>query len=383
MHEAEFAEVMAGAGLAGSVVMAGTAASTAYARCFGVRDVASGAAMTEDTLFQIASMTKALVSVVALRLVEAGKLSLDAPLGTLLPELAELRVFEGLDASGKPQFRPAKRALTLRHLLTHTAGFGYEFMSARLNEALGEDRGAPATLKSLDQPLLFEPGDQWEYSISTDWAGRAVEAATGQSLGAALDEWLTGPLGMDDTVFAPSADQRARTAALYMRAVDGGLAPLPIEIGGGDAAEFQSGGGGLWSTAPDYLKFQQLILNRGFHGSERILSDATMDLLTHNQIGTLAAGQMETVNPMFAHKYDPFPGMHCGWSLAFLINPEPGPHGRSAGSLAWAGIANCHYWIDPLRGQAGVFMTQLLPFGDPQALSAFGAFEKFVTGMEG
>jgi methyl acetate hydrolase len=366
--------------LAGTVTLSGNANGIARVDVQGHRDLASGAPMTPDTLFQIASMTKALVSVAALQLVERGVMSLDAPLGDLLPALADPQVIDGFDADGAVQLRPAKRPITLRHLLTHTSGLGYEFMNATLVRALGPDRPGPGSIAALNVPLLFDPGERWEYGISTDWAGLAIEAATGQALGEVLNAQLLGPLGMTDTAFTLSDEQRARAAMLYLRDGQGGFNPLPIEFGGGPNAEFQSGGGGLWSSATDYYRFAAMILNGGIYEGQRIIAPETHSLLTTNQIGDLKAGEMATVNPMMAIEYDPFPGMDCGWSMAFVINPEQGPNGRSAGSLAWAGIANCHYWIDLARGETGIFMTQLLPFGDPQALDAFGAFERGVTG---
>lgn len=366
--------------LPGNVTLTGTAQGITSLTASGLKDQASGAAMTPDTLFQIASMTKAIVSVAALRLVEQGKLSLHGPIADVLPELADLKVVDGFDADSKPVFRAAKAPVTLAHLLTHTAGFGYEFMNEKVVAALGDTRGAPGTLASLNQPLLFDPGTQWEYGISTDWAGRAVEAATGKTLGDALAELITGPLGMEDTVFHPDEAQRARAATLYGRGPDGALMPFPIEFGGGPAAEFQSGGGGLYSTAEDYFRFLSLILNNGQQGGSRFLSEETMALLTANQIGGLRAGAMGSIVPAMAVPYDPFPGMHCGWSMAFLINSEKGPYGRSANSLCWAGIANCHYIVDLAQGRAGIYLTQLLPFGDAEALDDFRAFERRAFG---
>lgn len=365
--------------LPGIVTLSGNAGGISALDATGLRTIETDTAMTPDTLFQIASMTKAITSVAALRLVEQGKLSLHDPIRDVLPELADLRVLTGFGDDGKPAYAPASTPVTLAHLLTHTAGFGYEFMSAELNAALGEDRGAPGTLASLNTPLLFEPGTRWEYGINTDWAGRAVEAASGKTLGAAIEELVTGPLGMADTTFSPSDEQRARGSSLYVRNDEGALMPMPLDFSGGKNAEFEPGGAGLWSSAEDYFRFLQLILNNGLHKGERLLSEETMRLLTTNQIGNLRAGAMGSIMPMMALPYDPFPGMDCGWSMAFLINKETGPYGRSAGSLAWAGIANCHYFIDLVRGRAGVLLMQLMPFGDPEALEAFRAFEGRVS----
>jgi methyl acetate hydrolase len=372
-----FTAAVEAANIAGAVAVLGNREGTIYTRAFGHRDVESGAEMAADNIFQIASMTKAITSVAALQLVEQGKLSLDAPLEESLPELANPQVIEGFDDSGTPILRAAKRAITLRHLLTHTAGFAYEFTSAnllRVRQSLGQP--APGTLASLDMPLLFDPGDEWAYGVSTDWVGRAVEATSGQSLGDYFDQNICGPLGMVDTMFHPTPTHAPRLASLYARGEDGGITPFPIQIGGGPSAEFASGGGGLSSTAQDYLRFLRMVLNGGALGGVRILSPETIAAMSRNQIGALPAGLMESTMPALANQYESFSEQHCGWSLAFLINPEPGPNGRSAGSLSWAGLANCYYWIDPAQDVIGILLTQLLPFGDTGVLNAFGALER-------
>ena len=150
--------------------------------------------------------------------------------------------------------------------------------------------------------------------------------------------------------------------------------PMPLWIGGGEDREFDSGGGGLFSTAPDYMRFLRMILNGGALDEVRIVSDSSMQLLTSDLCPQFAAGRMATVMPALALPYDP--GEDCGWSAAFLVARSPGPHGRAAGSLSWAGIANCYYWIDPASDLCGVFMTQLLPFADPATLAAFAALER-------
>jgi methyl acetate hydrolase len=372
---------LANAGVAGGVAITGNAAGTTMIHAFGQRDLASGAAMAEDTLFQIASMTKAVVSVAALQLVEQGKLSLDAPIGDLLPDLANPQVITGFGDDGAVQTRPATTPITLKHLLTHTSGLGYDFMSADMIRARGPEGPPPFGAKAgLITPLLFDPGERWEYGISTDWAGQAVEAASGQRLDAYVAEHITGPLGMADTSFFPDEASRARAASLYMRSPEG-LASMPMEIGGGEAAEFVSGGGGLYSTAPDYLRFCRMVLNNGTLDGARILSPESMALLTTNQIGEIRAGKCETTMPMMSPAHDVMPGVHTGYTLAFITNPVTGPDGRAPGSLAWAGLANCYYWIDPASDATGILLTQLLPFADTNVLAAFSALERSVYGL--
>jgi CubicO group peptidase (beta-lactamase class C family) len=371
MNEAQLESAFAASGLAGAVTMILDASGPRYLRAFG-ETTGGGAAMQPNTLFQIASMTKALVSVGAMQLVEQGRLALDAPIGAVLPELADPRVLTGFDAAGRPQTRSAATTLTLRHLLTHTSGFGYSFIHPEVLQYYAAT-GMPAagSLDTIRMPLMFDPGSRWEYGVSTDWVGRAIEAVTGQRLGEYLAANVFTPLGMVDTAFRDALPDGA--ALVHARTPDGGLQVIPVFLGGG---EFDMGGGGLTSTAPDYARFLQMMLRGGELDGARVLQPETVAEMGRNQIGDLRAGYMGTAMPELAQPYDTFPDQHTGWGLGFLINPEPGPNGRSPGSLAWAGIFNSYYWIDPVKGVAGVFMSQLSPFGDPRALDMFAALER-------
>ena len=366
-----FAAAFAQARLPGAVGLIVDRDGVRHAEALGLANTASGAAMQIDTVCQIASMTKALVSAGAMQLVEQGRLQLDADIGALLPELAAPQVLAGFDAQGQPQLRPAARAITLRHLLTHTAGLGYFFVHPevlRYFGAVGTPR--PGTRASITMPLMFDPGDRWEYSVATDWVGLAIEAATGERLNDYLAANLFAPLGMGQTAFRDRLP--ADAARVHVRSAEGVLAKLEVYLGGG---EFDGGGGGITSTAPDYARFVRMILNGGALDGQRVLRAETIAEMGRNQVGPLRAGFMGTAMPQLAQPYDTFPDQHTGWGLGFLINPEPGPHGRSAGSLAWAGIFNSYYWIDPAAGLGGVFISQLQPFGDPGALACFAALE--------
>ena len=217
----------------GVVALAATDTGVLYEGAFGLRDVVDGPAMTRDSVFRIASMTKAVTSVAALQLVEQGKLQLDEPIGKVLPELAAPQVLEGFDSSGAPRLRPAKRPITLRHLLTHTAGFGYEVWDPDLIHYV-KVTGIPSILTgklaALHLPLVFDPGERWEYGINIDWVGRAVEAAAGQPLDAYFSAHIFAPLGMTDTGFVPSADQASRLVRVHRRGLDGSLEPITMEI---------------------------------------------------------------------------------------------------------------------------------------------------------
>lgn len=360
------------AGMPGGVALITDANGVTYSRAFGMADAVSGAPMTEDTIFQIASMTKPLVTVGALQLVEQGKLSLDAPIRDVLPALADPQVITGFELDGRPNTRPAARPITLRHLLTHTSGLGYIFVQPEvLKHFQHAGMPAPGSKASVTMPLLFDPGDRWEYGVSTDWVGLVIEAVTGMSLQDYLQANVFEPLGMAHTAFRSELPDEA--AKVHVRQPDGQLGILPLFIGGG---EFNSGGGGLTSNAADYARFIQMMLNNGQLEGVRILSAENVKAMSTNQIGDLRAGAMGTSMPDIAQPFDQFPDQHTGWTLGFLTNPEPIEGRRSAGSLAWAGIFNSYFWIDPAKGIGGLFMTQLSPFGDPGALRCLEAVER-------
>ena len=369
---------LAAANIPGAVAIVGNSAGTLAQVAVGTKGP-GGPVLAPDDLFQIASMTKAIASVAAMQLVEQGRLSLDDDIGALLPQLANPQVLTGFDAADTPITRPAAGPITLRQLLTHTSGFGYEFMSAELAQWRALNPAAPGTLASLNMPLLADPGTQWIYGVSTDWVGLAVEAASGMKLGAWLDRHVTGPLGMKDTTFGFDAAIKARLTPLHARMPGGAMVPFPVHFGGGEQAEFQPGGAGLISTARDYLLFCRMILNKGQLNGARILRPETVAAMASNQV-TMAAGRMSTNMPGMSVEFDLFPMMHCGWGLGFLINPETGPDGRAAGSLAWAGIANSYYWIDPATDIAAVLCMQHLPFGEPDSVEVLRAFERAVYG---
>jgi CubicO group peptidase (beta-lactamase class C family) len=322
-------------------------------------------------------MTKAVTSVAALQLVERGLLELDAPLGDLLPGLAAPNVLEGFDAEGAPRLRPARRPITLRHLLTHTAGFGYVIWNEELLR-YARQTGLPAPgsgqLGAFAAPLLFDPGERWNYGINTDWVGRAVEAASGQALDVYFREHIFGPLGMTETGHLLRPEQRTRRADMHQRAADGRLSRVAFETP--QEPEFFGGGGGLHSTAGDYLRFARMILGRGRLDGQQLLRPETVDLMGMNQIGALTVGALRSVLPERSNDAEFFPGTVKRWGLGFLITTEDAPGGRAAGSLAWAGLGNTYYWIDPKRQVAGVLMTQILPFFDPAVTRLYARFER-------
>ncbi|MCM5571422.1 beta-lactamase family protein [Burkholderiaceae bacterium FT117] len=364
-------------GIAALVVDRG---GTVYENAFGVRTMGGQAPMGTDTVGWIASMTKAITGAAVMQAVERGLLDLDAPAGSVAPEIDTIGVLDGFDPEGTPRFRPPKRPVTLRDLLTHTSGFSYERWSDdvwRCHQALGIPANSTCKLATLRSPLMFDPGERWEYGIGIDWAGRLLEIASGRKLGDWMRDEILAPLGMDDTAFRIGDAMRARLAKMHQRDATGAIAPLPdFEIP--QEPEFEMGGGGLYSTAADYARFLRMILNRGELDGRRVLRAETVAQMSTDQIPSLEVQPLLTRVPSLSNDAEFFPGLSKGWGLSFMINRAQAPTGRPAGSLAWAGLSNCYYWIDPANGIAGVFVSQLLPFADRLALPRFLAFEKAV-----
>ena len=363
----------------GVVAMAATSKEVIYQGAFGKRDLSKDDAMTPDSVFWIASMTKAITSAAGMQLVEQGKLSLDGPIGKVLPDLAAPQVLEGFDGNGEPKLRPARKAITLRHLMTHTAGFAYNMWNGEILRYL-EKTGLPAvtTCKNdaLKTPLASDPGTRWEYGTNIDFVGKAVEAASGKRLDAYLRDHMFTPLGMTDTGFKIGEAQRKRLVGMHARGEDGALTPIAFEID--QNPEFHAGGGGLYGTAGDYIKFAQMILNKGRGNGNQILKPETVALMGQNHIGELNMTRMNSAVSFATNDVDLYPDMVKKWGLSFLINTAKTPEGRSPGSLAWAGLANTYYWIDPARDVTGVILMQLLPFADKKCLEAFAGFERGV-----
>jgi methyl acetate hydrolase len=363
----------------GVVAMAATGNEVIYQGAFGKRDLSKDDPMTVDSVFWIASMTKAVTTAAGMQLIEQGKLSLDEPIGKVLPDLASPQVLEGFDAKGEPRLRAAKKPITLRHLMTHTAGFAYDMWNGDMVQYL-EKTGTPGITTcqnaALKTPIMTDPGTRWEYGTNIDFVGKAVEAVSGKRLDAYLRDHMFAPLGMSDTGFKIGESQRKRLVGMHARGEDGTLAAIPFELE--QEPEFHMGGGGLYGTAADYIKFTQMILNKRRGNGNQLLKPETVALMGQNHIGDLTMGKMTTAIGWATNDVDLYPDIVKKWGLSFLINTAKTPEGRSAGSLAWAGLANTYFWIDPARNAAGVILMQLLPFADKKCLEAFAGFERGV-----
>lgn len=349
-----------------------------YQGAFGVADVATGRPVTFDSMFRIASMTKAITSLALLQLLEQGKLTLDDPAEKYVPELAKLKVLESFDpATGAYKLRAPARPASVRHFLTHTSGLGYGFTSAIIRDI----KLKPEDAQPFSGPLLFDPGDRWLYSTSTDVVGRVVESISGQKLEDYFRQHIFAPLKMPDTSYNVPQEKASRMVAAQQRAgakFDGEIvlqSPQP-----GLTIPSPGGGGGLASTASDYGRFLRALLNGGALDGARILKPETVALMGQNAMGTLRVPAQKTALSRSAD----FTFIADGrdqWSPAFLITTDQVPGKRSPGSLSWGGINNTYFWIDPAKGIAGVILMQYLPFADAKALGTHDAFERAVYKM--
>ncbi|MGQ0682168.1 serine hydrolase domain-containing protein [Bradyrhizobium sp.] len=344
-----------------------------YRGAFGVADVATGRPLTPDALFRIASMTKPITSLALMQLVEQGRLGLDDPAARYLPDLAGLKVVESFDAAtGACRLRPASRPPTVRQFLTHTSGLAYPFTS----EVWRDFTPRAGEAYPFGGPLLFDPGERWHYSTSTDVVGRLVEVLSGQALEDYFQAHIFAPLGMNDTSYNVPEAKGARLAAQQQRAgsrMDGAVELQNPQLGLTIAAPI--GGGGLASTADDYGRFMRMWLGGGELEGTRVLSAETVALMGQNHIGAISVPAQRSALPRSAD----FAFIADGrdkWGLGFLITVDQVAGKRSPGSLSWSGINNTYFWIDPVRGIGGVIMMQYLPFADVRALAVYDAFER-------
>ena len=326
------------------------------------------------TLFRNASMTKAVATTGALQLVEQGRLDLDATVESILPEFGTLQRLEGFDGDTPRLCPPASKA-TVRQLMTHTAGLGYFFTNEKLMRYLtltGEPSPLSGHQRSLSVPMVNDPGTLWEYGVNTDWLGLVVEKISGQRLGSYLQQQVYGPLGMKDSSFAPSAEQRARLLRVMQRQADGSLSPSPYDLP--ETSEWDAAGHGSYGTIQDYGRFVQAWLNDG----AGVLAPATAQMALRNHIaGVKMPELMKSAMPDLSNDVPALP-VPQGWGLGFHLTLADLPGMRSHGTADWAGVFNSYYWIDRRKGIGGVLMTQLLPFFDMRVVETLMGFEMAV-----
>jgi methyl acetate hydrolase len=354
----------------GVVAMAADRSRVIYQGAFGMADIAAARPLRLDALFRIASMTKPVTAVAAMQLVERGRVALDDAAQMYFPDFANQSVLESFDAAtGAYKLRPATKPVTVRHLFTHTSGLGYRFTSPILRD-FKPRAGDPA------RPLLFEPGEQWMYGTSTDWLGRLVEKISGLSLDEYFRRRIFAPLQMSDTFYDVPQAKRPRLVAAHRRQIDGSLAKLPVQP---RPTGFKPvGGGGLSSTAGDYIRFTRMLLNGGELDGARILSASSVEAMAQNQIGGVGVPALRSSAPTVSDDFSFIADGRDKWGLGFLLTADAVPGKRSAGSLSWGGVNNTYFWVDRASGVAGVIMMQFLPFADRKALALYDAFERGV-----
>jgi CubicO group peptidase (beta-lactamase class C family) len=330
-----------------------------------------------QTLFRIFSMTKAIGALAAMILIERDLISIDAPIASVLPVFDEIQVLETIGPDG-PVLRSPRQPVTLRHLLTSTAGFAYEAWNKKQaiwQMVTGAAHPVTGTLDSLKSPLMFDPGEDFAYSHSYDWIGPIVERLDGRKVERFCQDEIFDPLGMIDTAFEPDL-ARDRLAGVKLRGADGAfcdfdLSPTPHP-------EVYGLGQALYSTAPDYMRFLRTVLNRGELDGHRLIGTDTIEFMMTGQMGAMTMPPLKSIAPLLSADFDPCPGTPKTWTAGFVRNEADMPGMRRAGSLCWAGFLNTHYWVDPVTDLAAVLMTQSLPFGDPGFMETYFAFEQAV-----
>ena len=362
----------------GAVAMVTDRSANIYEGATGLRTLSASDPMSTDTVFAIFSTTKAITGTAIMQCVEEGKLDLDAPAKIYAPDLGKVEVLDGFDADGKPRLRAPQRDITTRMLMLHTAGFGYDFFNANYNR-LAQEHGQPSVITSskaaLTTPLLFDPGDKWEYGSNLDWCGQVVEGIRGKRLGEVMRERIFQPLGMEDIAFAMTPSMRGRLAVIHQREADGSLTPLP-DLQLPPDPEVHMGGHGLYASIGEYMKFIRMWLNDGAGPHGRVLKPETIEAAVRNGLQAhQKVVMLPGVIPSLSNDADFFPGLNKSWSYTFLINDEAAPTGRPAGAIGWAGLANTFFWIDRKSGLGGYWATQILPFADPVSFTGYMDFE--------
>lgn len=361
------------------VAIAADADRVLYEAAFGELGVPGKEALRTDDVLYLASMTKIVTCLAGIQMVEQGKLDLDQDAADILPDLGRIKVLTGYDSAGEPHLRDPKRPIKVRDLLTHTSGFATDVWNEDIKR-YSADFNIPgmATCKdaALDQPLAFDPGDRWEYSVSIDFIGKIVERLSGLRLEEYFKKNIFEPLGMDWTSFIISPAQRARLVPVRAKWTSEAWEPTGFEIS--QEPEFYMGGAGLYGTAGDYIRFLRMLLNRGELDGNRVLKPETADLFLADHLGALEVPRLASALPKLSADVDFIPDIPKKWSLGAMINTRDVPGGRKAGSQFWAGLASSYFWADPKSGLAGAVFMSYFPFADPKGVAVFDALEQAV-----
>jgi len=341
--------------LPGAVALIARHGKVALFESLGAQDPATGTPMARDAIFRIYSMTKPIVSVAVMMLMEQGQLLLSDPIAKHLPEYAAQKVASLVD--GAVQLQAVRQMATIQDLLRHTAGFTYEFMgSAPVQRQYAQARigsrersNAEFSHQLAALPLMFEPGTAWEYGRATDVLGRLVEVLSGQTLGAYLQEHIFKPLGMHETWFTVPPQHQARIAEPFARDPEGGIQMRVIDVR--EDAALESGGGGLASTAADYARFLQFMLNKGELDGVRLLGPRTVEFMTADHLGEI---------PVHSSASRALLPLGHGFGLGFAVRREPGVATvpGSVGTYFWGGMAGTTFFVDPVEDMFAILMLQ-------------------------
>ncbi|GAA2571582.1 serine hydrolase domain-containing protein [Pseudonocardia hydrocarbonoxydans] len=331
--------------------------------------------VTTSTQFRIMSMTKMVCTAAALQQKERGELDFDAPVEEYCPDFAQVKVLDGWDGD-KPRLREPASKATVHQLVTHTSGLGYWFWNeelVRYEAATGVPNVVPGKKEAFGAPLLHDPGTTYNYGINTDWLGRVVEAVAGKTLDVVVKEGITGPLGMDDTMFRLDSGRTANAVTVHVKGEDGNWTSAGEILN--QEPDWWAGGHGLYSTPRDYIRFERALLRGGELDGQRILHQDTVDAAFSNQIGDLDfPTEIVTADPPITDTLHAGPGWKWGYGL--MINTQDIPGRRRAGSGAWAGLFNTHFFVDRSTGICASIYTNSLPFiTEHEAWKLYGDFE--------
>ena len=326
----------------------------------------------KNSLFRMASMTKPITAYLTLAVLNDNRIDLHEDVGTYLPEINNLKI--AYKEADTIQYKKNNVAISFHHLLNCTSGHAYEHHDPLVSELVSKKEVGP--MKNGDDtflkaPLVFSPGSQWGYGISYGWLGKAIEAISGLTLDENLKKYLCNPLGLKQTSLNPEQSSKKILAPIYFRDLEGSYSDITPKITLG-FNPFHYGGGGITSTLSDYLKILQFFLKVMKSDGE----DSIVSYMFRNQIGNLAIAPLKSFNKNLALDYDLYPEIEKRWGYGLIINKEPIPKKRKAGSGSWAGVFNTYFWIDPKSDMAGVFLAQMLPCYSPNLLNAFASFEE-------
>ena len=355
-------------------------------------DDPSAKPLTSTTPIMIWSCTKLVTAVAALQLVEQGKLKLDDEVEKYVPDIKNIQVLEGFKEDGSPILRAQKTKATILMLMTHTAGFSYDFFDANTCKWREWAKQTPTVyiggaMEAFASPMIADPGTKYTYGINIDWLGFVVEAMSGMPLNEYMEKNILTPLGLKDSGSHPRAGADARLIT-HIRGEDGKLTAAPPIVAAENPEKF-GGGHFLYSTLDDYSTFLLTILNNGTHpksGAQILKEETVKEYLFKDQINKICSntgiGEIRTVNPVLSNEGEFLPGVKKGWSCGLMMNSEGSPKGRSAGSGSWAGLGNLYYWLDPVAGKLGLVMSGIFPFMDREVCHLFDELERAVYGHE-